>query len=73
MKIDNFAIQLSGSQTSVERNAVRESLQVWKGDQRPDFEATRPTNTAPSVVVNLSNDARAMQAKDDAQKIRFDL
>ena len=41
MKIAESSIQMAASHASVSKREVQESLRMWVGDRRPDFEARR--------------------------------
>jgi len=57
MRIAGADITLASRQVSVERYERKESLKLWIGDQRPDFEGNRINDT-----VTLSNRGRADEA-----------
>lgn len=59
MKIDSASYSLSSSHLAHSRDESSESLRVWKGDRRPDFEAR---TGASASVVSLSAAARASLA-----------
>lgn len=57
MRITGSDITLASQHVSVERYERKESLKLWIGDQRPDFEGNRMNDT-----VTLSNRGRADEA-----------
>lgn len=64
MKIASAQLQMSASHSSTQRHEVRESMQMWVGQRRPNTEAqTRPqiTNSAP---VTLSQAGLQSQSAD---------
>jgi hypothetical protein len=69
MKIDSSNLQMSSQHSAVEKRSVRESLKMWIGDQRPDFEgnASRRNSPAPDVSVNISQQAQAAAQADPVQ------
>jgi hypothetical protein len=56
MRIDSATYSLNSSHLATRRDEVRESLRMWIGDRRPDFEM-RPS--AGATTVSLSPAARA--------------
>lgn len=63
MKIANSNIQLASQNTSVTKREARESLRVWVGNQRPDFEGRAPSSA------NASNQGRVSQRQGDAVQL----
>lgn len=69
MKIESSAVFLSSQHTAVEQTVTRESLRMWIGNQRPDFEGNgNITSAVPVDKVTLSEQAKAAQA-DETSKI----
>ncbi|MDZ7621873.1 MAG: hypothetical protein U5O69_05535 [Candidatus Competibacteraceae bacterium] len=71
MKIASSDILLSGRHAAVESREVRESLRMWVGERRPDFEDQgRRPNSPPGMArvdtVRLSPEARAAQPSKQA-------
>ena len=63
MKIASSALQLESSHTKSQHHEIRESLRIWAGDRRPDFENSGQTVLSqPSTTVQISEDAKAAQA-----------
>ena len=44
MRIESSSIQLAGASTSIERQTKEESLKMWIGNARPNFEGKMPIN-----------------------------
>lgn len=68
MKIESSAVFLSSQHAAVEQTVTRESLRMWVGNQRPDFEGN--AKRAPAVPVDqvtLSEQARAAHAEEAAK------
>lgn len=61
MKIDSASYALASSHHASTRDESRETLRVWQGDRRPDFDARE--SAAPSAV-SLSAAARAWLASE---------
>ena len=66
MKIAGSTIQLASQHAAVTQHEVKESLRMWVGDQRPDFEGRgrgqlNPPGQARSDAVHLSQAAREAQ------------
>lgn len=70
MKIASSNIQLTSQHVSIEQHAVQESLKMWIGDQRPDFEGRNsPQNVARTAdVINLSKQGQAAAQTDSSSK-----
>lgn len=78
MKIASSNILLTSQHAAIEQRTVRESLKMWVGDKRPDFEGRDNTQNANRMadVINLSKqgqaaaqtDSSSKTAKTDAQK-----
>jgi hypothetical protein len=56
MKVDSAAYSLNSSHLATRRDEVQETLRMWTGDRRPDFEAKLGAGTS---TVSLSPAARA--------------
>lgn len=68
MKIESSAVFLSSQHSAIEQTVTRESLHVWVGNQRPDFEGN--ANHPPAVPmdnVTLSEQAKAAHAEETAK------
>lgn len=64
MKIASSNIQLTGQHAAVTQREVKESLRMWVGDRRPDFEGRSPAVASGHMqpdVVHLSQAAREAQ------------
>lgn len=71
MKITDSSIQLTSQHTAVTQHKVKESLRMWTGNQRPDFEGREPSRglgppmippgQVRSTEVHLSQAAREVQ------------
>ena len=65
MKIASSALQLESSHTKSQHHEIRESLRMWAGDRRPDFENSGQTvRSQPSAAVQISDDAKAAQSSE---------
>lgn len=64
MKIASAEMQMASTHASQQHHEVRESLRMWVGDRRPDFEGNgrRPPVEPPSAQVSISDAGRAAQA-----------
>lgn len=58
MKIESSTVSLESQHASVERTTVQESLRVWKGDVRPDFEGRGQQGLSQAAAVSISEAAR---------------
>ncbi|BBN87250.1 MULTISPECIES: FG-GAP repeat domain-containing protein [Azospira] len=71
MKIASADVQMAASHASLQHHEVSESLRVWVGDRRPDFEGNGDLATAsptsPATSVSLSPEALAAQAQDGVE------
>lgn len=69
MRVVGSELQMASTRTAYQQHETRESLRMWVGDRRPDFEgnaaASPPTRPAPSLVV-ISDAGRAAQTEDSA-------
>lgn len=66
MKIDSASALLESSHSSLQRHELKESLRVWIGDRRPDFEGNprpQPAGTAPTRV-QISDAGQAAQSSE---------
>lgn len=64
MKIDSSSIQLASQHAAVTQREVKESLRMWVGDRRPDFEGRNQPGLSGRVrsdAVDLSQAAREAQ------------
>lgn len=68
MKIVSSGMQLAASHTSFEQHEVSESLRMWVGDRRPDFEGrgALPRPAAP-LIAPAADSVSLSQAGRDAQ------
>ena len=66
MIIAESDISLASSSSFSSTRTIQESLRVWTGNSRPDFEGTQQTAVPASTIVTLSEAAQAALA-DDAQ------
>lgn len=65
MKIASSALQLGSSHTKSQHHEIRESLRIWAGDRRPDFENSGQTaRSQPSTTVQISEDAKTAQSSE---------
>jgi hypothetical protein len=71
MKIESSNILLSSQHSAIEKHTVKESLRMWIGDRRPDFEGRQAParNAEPaSAIVNLSLEGRAAAQADPSKQ-----
>lgn len=71
MKIESSNILLSSQHSAIEKHTLKESLRMWVGDQRPDFEGRNAParNAAPaSAIVNLSPQGMAAAQADSSRQ-----
>jgi len=65
MKISSSSIQLSSHHSLIEKQEVEESIRMWVGDRRPDFEGRETSNSSgrsiPEDVVALSSKSRTSE------------
>jgi hypothetical protein len=68
MKIESSTVFLSSQHSTIEQTVTRESLRMWVGNQRPDFEggANRPP-AMPVDKVTISGQAKAAQIEETAK------
>lgn len=71
MKIASSSIQLAGQHAAVTQHERQESLRMWVGDRRPDFEGrnretARPSGQDRADAVHLSQAAREVQPTKQA-------
>lgn len=65
MKIVSSAVQMSSSHASAQHHEVKESLRMWVGPRRPDFEGRgRPQLPPPAEAVRISDAGRAAQGSE---------
>ncbi len=67
MKIANASLQMASSHIATARQEVRESLRMWVGRERPDFEHQRP-HRGQSERVQLSDAGKAAQRAEAAER-----
>ena len=60
MKIEGFNISMSGSHNLIEKHEKNESLRMWVGDERPDFEGRNPIPSGD--VAEISKEAKTAQS-----------
>jgi hypothetical protein len=70
MKIDSSSLQLEANNSQQQRREVKESLRMWVGDRRPNFEGggagASALSGAMSELVDISDAGRAAQAEESA-------
>ena len=61
MKIDSADIQMTNQRHAVEQRTTQETLRMWVGERRPDFEGDAPAQRTalPADTVRISGEARA--------------
>lgn len=65
MKIASSALQLESSHIKSQHHEISESLRIWAGDRRPDFENSgRTVRSQPLTTVQISEDAKAAQSSE---------
>jgi hypothetical protein len=65
MKIANAAVQMDSSHTGMQRHELTETLRLWAGNRRPDFEGTpRGQSPALSSPVQISDAGKAAQSSE---------
>ncbi|MFA7291541.1 MAG: VCBS repeat-containing protein [Rhodocyclaceae bacterium] len=69
MKIASSEMQMASTHASTQQHEIRESLRMWVGNQRPDFEGrgnsgNRPLSPPVSERVTLSGAGRAAQSAE---------
>lgn len=70
MKIDSSVISMSGSSSSIEAHSMQESLNYWRGNQRPTSGGTAQSPVSPPAqldVLTLSEEGKAMFSKSQYQ------
>lgn len=72
MRISNSDISMSSNHSLVQKHEKEESLRMWIGNERPDFErrnhASRLTHVIQKDLVSLSDKARHMQKTKEKDK-----
>lgn len=71
MKIESSSILLGSQHSSIDKHTVKESLRIWVGNQRPDFEgrSRQQQNPAPAAdSVRLSAEALAAAQADSSKQ-----
>lgn len=70
MKIASSNILLTSQHASIEKHTVQESLKMWVGNQRPDFEGRGGEQRAPRAadMVSLSKEGQAAAQADSSRK-----
>lgn len=67
MKIADTTIQMASSHASTQDREIRESLRMWVGDRRPDFEGRgQARGLPPAATVRISDAGRAAQSGEAA-------
>ena len=61
MKIVSSGMQMASSHASAQHHEVKETLRMWVGDRRPDFEGRGRPPAAPADLVSISEAGRAAQ------------
>ena len=62
MKITGSSLQLESSHYEFQRHEISESLRMWVGNRRPDFEGDDSRRPAPAEIIQISDAGRAAQA-----------
>lgn len=65
MKIASSSLEMSSSHAATQREEIRESLRMWTGRSRPDFEGN--STPRPVETVEISDAGKAAQTADAAQ------
>lgn len=67
MKIVSSGMQMASTHASTQHHEIKESLRMWVGDRRPDFEGRgRPASRPPADAVRISDAGRAAQSGEAA-------
>lgn len=67
MKIVSSGMQMASTHASAQHHEIKESLRMWVGDRRPDFEGRgRPASRPPADTVRISDAGRAAQSSEAA-------
>jgi hypothetical protein len=62
MKIVSSGMQMASTHASTQHHEIQESLRMWAGERRPDFEGRgRPAVARPVETVHISDAGRAAQ------------
>lgn len=72
MKIASAELQMASSHASLQRHEVNESLRMWVGPQRPDFEGNGNARPAAEVVLSEAGLAAAAAETSDAAASELD-
>jgi hypothetical protein len=65
MKIVSSGMQMASAHASTQHHEIQESLRMWVGERRPDFEGRgRPAAPRPVETVHISDAGRAAQGCD---------
>lgn len=68
MKIISSGLQMASSHASAQHHEIKESLRMWVGDRRPDFEGRGRPQVSPTVAprpsVTISDAGRAAQGSE---------
>lgn len=65
MKIVSSGMQMASTHASTQHHEIQESLRMWVGERRPDFEGRgRPAAPRPVETVHISDAGRAAQGCD---------
>ena len=65
MKIVSSGMQMASAHASTQHHEIQESLRMWAGERRPDFEGRgRPAAPRPVETVHISDAGRAAQGCD---------
>ena len=62
MKITGSSLQLESSHYEFQRHEISESLRMWVGNRRPDFEGDDSRRPTPTEIIQISDAGRAAQA-----------
>ena len=55
MRIDSSSVAMAATSTYVEKNTKEESLKMWIGDKRPDFEGVNNQTRQPALQLNSAH------------------
>lgn len=69
MKIESSSILLASRHSAIEKHTIEESLRMWSGDRRPDFEGRRTPAQIPAPdLVSLSPEGKAAAQADSSRQ-----
>lgn len=64
MKIASAALQMESSHTKVQQHETRESLRMWRANQRPDFEGEQVARLPTPDLVQISQAGKLAQSTE---------